>query len=169
MTPSQSAIFGARVAHVRELKAELAAQKAENAALRERCALLENHLAVAAAAAADLASAKGDFILVDGWNLILGSQRAARSKEELLASARRHLEDNPEDFVWVVLDGKDENASQEGRLRVSYTGGEGSQRADRFILDFIRCAKLTCGLARVRVATHDKKLAAECRRLGAAV
>ena len=143
--------------------------KAENAALRERCALLENHLAIAAAAAADLAATRGRFFLVDGWNLVLGSQRTAKSREELFESARRHLAANPLDFIWVVLDGKDDNCAQEGHLRVSYTGGEGPQRADRFILDFIRCARLTCGVSRIHVATHDKKLAAECRRLGAAV
>lgn len=167
MTPSQSAIFGARVEHVRELKAAIAALKADCASLRERCALLESHFALALAAALDMRSVKGRFIVLDGWNLILGSQRVAAGRDELFVQAQGYLSLHAEDFIWIVLDGADGKSSREGALRISYTGGEGTQRADRLILDFVRCAAYCGEASRIHVGTFDRKLASEARRLGA--
>jgi hypothetical protein len=46
-------------------------------------------------------------------------------------------------------------------VRVSYTGGEGPQRADRFICDYLRMAKCL-GLAdAVTVRSNDRKLLKE--------
>lgn len=167
MTGSQQAMLGERVLRIRELKGELARLKAENAALVARCAQLEAHLDLAIVAAADLRATKGLFHVVDGWNLVLGSEKAAASRRELEEKAGRLLAENPDDFVWIVYDGPRENSvlACDGRLRVTYTGGEGGQRADRFICDFLRAARLSGDVSRVRLATNDKRLAATASRL----
>ena len=155
---AQDIILGSRVAHVRELRTEVARLKAENAALRDENAALRAHVDMAALAAVDLRSLApgGRLVLVDGWNLVLGARKEAADSAGLLARARRYLEENPSDLVWVVFDGPRENAVCEGRLRVSYTGGEGPHRADRFICGFVRTARYL-GLAdRVEVRTNDK-------------
>ena len=160
---AQDIILGARVAHVRELRAEVERLKAENAALREASASLRAHFDLALLAAADLRDG-GELEVWDGWNLILGSAKEARGRDELVARAqacgRR---------VWIVFDGPDEAVRRvDARVRVSYTGGTGEQRADRLICDFVRMAAFL-GLAdRVTVRTHDKALLAQIRRLGGA-
>ena len=71
---------------------------------------------------------------------------------------RRHLEGHPDDRVWIVFDGPKESVANESRLRVSYTGGSGPHRADRFICDYLRAAKYL-GLAdRVEVKSNDRDL-----------
>jgi hypothetical protein len=61
--------------------------------------------------------------------------------------------------VWIVYDGSRESSKCEGRLRISYTGGEGPQRADRFICDFARMALWLGHPGRLEVRTGDKLLA----------
>ena len=60
--------------------------------------------------------------------------------------------------MWIVFDGRHESCTAEGRLRVSYTGGEGPQRADRMICDFLRMARFSGDISRIDVRTHDKGL-----------
>lgn len=168
---AQSVMMGSRVAHVRELKTEIEKLKAENARLRDESAALKAHFELAAAAAHDLAllGADGRFVIIDGWNLILGSERVASSREELFKAARAHLDARPTDFVWVVFDGPRPSSVVEGRLRVSYTGGAGPQRADRLVCDFLRMASLTGELSRIEVVTGDRNFRREASRLGARV
>jgi hypothetical protein len=104
-------------------------------------------------------------VIVDGWNLILGAKKAASSREGLVAAAKRRLAERPDDFVWIVFDGPRANSVQEGRLRITYTGGEGAQRTDRFVCDFLRMANVAgCG-GRVEVATNDRRFAAEAAKI----
>ena len=157
---SQQIIMDSRVAHVRELKTEGARLRAENEEL-------SHHLDLAMLAAEDLRglSPDGKLVIVDGWNLVLGAENEAKSPSELIEQAKRHLGDCPQDFVWIVFDGPRENSRVEGRLRVSYTGGTGPHRADRFICDFIRMARFRGDISRIVVKTHDKDFSKEVNRL----
>ena len=76
----------------------------------------------------------------------------------LMDEARRRVAAHPADFVWIVYDGEYENSFAEGRVRVSYTGGKGPQRADDFIVDFVRMAKWLGLDAKIEVVTGDKEL-----------
>ena len=157
MTSGQDILMGSRVAHVRELKAEIERLKAENARLRDESTALKAHFDLALMAAQDLRDCAAMEIW-DGWNLILGAKKEARDKADLLAQARIRLASETGLRVWVVFDGKDEKAVNDGGLRVSYTGGEGSQRADRFICDYVRMARYLGFADRLRVRTNDKDL-----------
>ena len=164
---AQDVILSSRVAHVRELKSEIERLKAENLELRNENTQLKGHFAMALLAAEDLRNLpeEGRFIIVDGWNAVLGATKDAENPKGLISLYKRHLEDNPSDFVWIVFDGHTENSRVEGRLRVSYTGGGGLHRADRFICDFLRMAKFSGGLSRIDVRTRDKDFIKEVNRL----
>ena len=164
---SQQIIMDSRVAHVRELKTEVARLRAENASLRAENEELSHHLDLAMLAAEDLRglSPDGKLVIVDGWNLVLGAENEARTPAELIEQAKRHLGDCPQDFVWIVFDGPRENSRVEGRLRVSYTGGTGPHRADKFICDFLRMARFRGDISKIVVKTHDKDFAKEVDRL----
>ena len=151
---AQDLILGARVAHLRELKTEVEKLKQENAALRTEKEALEAHFALALIAAQELADARLE--LWDGWNLILGAKKSARDRDELFAQARAKLAEDPTLRIWIVFDGHDERVTNEERLRVSYTGGTGAHRADRFIVDFVRMAVYRGFGDRVTVRTNDK-------------
>lgn len=155
---AQDVILGARVAHLRELKTEIEKLKADNARLRDENVALAHHFDLALLAAADLRTLPdgGKLVILDGWNLILGAQKEAHSPDKLIAQAQAHLAAHPADRVWIVFDGPKESVRNEERLRVSYTGGTGAHRADRFIIDFIRMARYRGDLSRIEVRTHDK-------------
>lgn len=157
---AQDVILGARVQHVRELKAQIAALKAQNDRLQRENDELRTHFDLALTAAEDLRhlATGGRFVIIDGWNFILGANRTASDPAQLRRHALKYLAENPADFVWIVFDGPREAVEQGERLRISYTGGTGSQRADRFICDFVRMAAF-CGLGdRISVKTRDKAL-----------
>lgn len=164
---AQDIMLGAQVVHLRELKTEVAKLKAENNALRDELGALKARFDQALLASADLRNLPdgGTLQIWDGWNLILGAKKSAKDRNALFAQAREHLAAHPSDRVWIVLDGHDERVQNEDRLRVSYTGGEGSHRADRFIVDFVRMAAYL-GLAdRIRVRTNDKDFLRQLTRL----
>lgn len=164
---AQDVILGSRVAHVRELKAELQRVKAENANLREENVQLREHFDMALLAACDLRDLPpgGRFIIVDGWNAVLGSEKMAHSPAELLRKYEDHIKANPSDFVWIVYDGHRENSRTQSRLRISYTGGHGTHRADRFICDFLRMAKFSGMQGCIEVVTCDKDFAKDAKRI----
>ncbi len=157
---AQDVILGARVVHVRELKAEVARLKAENSRLNAENEELRTHFALALLAADDLRRLPegGRFIIVDGWNLVLAADREAGDRDDLVRQMRAYLAEHPLDFVWIVFDGSHESSTVEGRLRVSYTGGVGPQRADRMICDFLRMARFSGDISHIDVRTHDKGL-----------
>ena len=147
---AQDVIMGARVQHVRELKAEIEKLKAENAALRDKLGALKAHFDLALLAAQDLKDGE-PLEIWDGWNLILGAQKAAKDRDDLIAQAKASGK-----RVWIVFDGHDENVVLDGNVRISYTGGTGEHRADKFITDFVRMAAYL-GLAdKLSVRTNDK-------------
>lgn len=164
---SQQVIIDSRLTHIRELKTELARVRAENLSLRTENEALKSHLDLALLAADDLMrlGENGRLNIWDGWNLILGSRKEAHDPNELMAQAKRHLDSNPGDMVWIVFDGPKENSIVEGRLRVSYTGGEGPHRADRLICDFLRMARFRGDILRIAVKTNDKDFAKEVERI----
>ena len=147
---AQDIIMGSRVAHVRELKAEIEKLKAENAALRDERDALKAHFDLALLAATDLKDGE-PLEIWDGWNLVLGAQKAAKDRADLIAQAKASGK-----RVWIVFDGHDENVVQDGKVRISYTGGTGEHRADRFIVDFVRMAAYLGLAGRVTVRTNDK-------------
>ena len=166
---AQDLILGSRVAHVCELRAQLAKAKAENAALREENVALKAHFDLALLAAADLRDLPPDGWLEiwDGWNLVLGAQKAARDRAALLAQAKERLSQPGAEAlrIWIVFDGPTESVRPDGRLRVSYTGGTGEHRADRFIVAFVRMAAYQGLSGRLSVRTNDKGFLRDVKRL----
>ena len=161
---AQDMIFESRMTHIRELKAELEKLRRENAALKDENSSLKSHLDLASLAAEELG--KGEAIeLWDGWNMILGAQKEARDRSDLLAQAKAHVAENPADFVWIVLDGHRASSTVEGRVRVTYTGGAGRHRADRLVCDFLRMARFRGDLSRIEVRTNDKDFLKEVKRI----
>jgi len=164
---AQQIISDGRLLHLRELKSELAKLKTENARLRDENSMLLSHLDLAITAARDLEALPedGKLVLVDGWNLILGATKVARDKEDLLAKAKAHLADRPQDFVWIVYDGPRFSSVVDGRVRVTYTGGTGEHRADKFICDFLRMARFRGTSDRIEVRTNDKNFLRDVTRI----
>ena len=164
---AQEVMISSRLAHVRELKREVARLKEENTRLLDEMVSLKAHFSLAVLAMEDLRALPegGKMILVDGWNAILGAKKDAHSRSELEAKWKTYLGEHAADFVWIIFDGPVENVGNEGRLRISYTGGNGPHRADRFICDYLRSAKYL-GLAHlVEVRTNDRDLLKETNRL----
>lgn len=172
---------GARVAHVRELKAEVARLKEELSHARAELETLKSHFALALGAALDAARLPpgGRLLVVDGWNALLGSASVLapderrldlRTKEErLCARVRTWLAAHPDDAAWIVFDGAQAGGRAEPRLRVSFTGGTGPHRADRMVCDYLRMCRLAGDAARVRVVTEDKDFRREAQSLGAEI
>lgn len=166
---AQDVMIGERIAHIRELKTEIEKLKTENGQLREEVASLWAHFDLALLSAQELRTlpAGGRLEIWDGWNLILGAQKEARDRADLLEQARRATAADESLRVWIVLDGPQERVKQEGRVRLSYTGGTGEHRADKFICDYLRMAKYLGLVNRVVVRTNDKDFARTVGRLGA--
>ena len=164
---AQQVMMDSRLIHVRELRTEVARLKEENHRLKAENESLAHHFDLAILAAEDLRNLPEDgrFIIVDGWNLVLGYERKATNPGGLIARMKEHLAAHPSDFVWIVFDGPRENAHLEGRLRISYTGGTGLHRADRFICDFLRMARFRGEHSRIDVQTNDRDFAREASRL----
>ena len=159
MPGAQDIIRSAQLTHVRELQTALKKAAAENAALHDELDALKAHFDLALLAAMDLKDGE-PLEIWDGWNLILGAKKEAKDRADLIAQAKASGK-----RVWIVLDGHDENVKLDGNVRISYTGGEGEHRADKFIVDFVRMAKYL-GLAdRVTVRTHDKDFLAKLRKI----
>ena len=75
---------------VRELQTALSRAAAENTRLREENEMLKAHFDLAVLAAADLAALPegGKLVIVDGWNMILGAQKAGCASPTPAASVR---------------------------------------------------------------------------------
>ena len=160
-------IEAARLVRVRELQTALTKAAAENLRLKTENEMLFAHFDLAVLAANDLAALPPDgrLVIVDGWNMILGANKVAKDRAELIAQAKAHVAEHPSDFVWIVLDGPRASSSVDGRVRVSYTGGVGAHRADKFICDFLKMARFRGDLRRVEVRTDDKDFKKEVKRI----
>ena len=152
-------IFESRMTHIRELKTELEKVRRENAALRDELSSLKSHFDLALLAADELGKG-GTLELWDGWNMILDAKVEARDLNGLVAMAKATGE-----RVWIVMDGPRENVINDGKVRVSYTGGTGEHRADRFIIDFVRMARYLGRANQMSVRTNDKDFRLSCLRL----
>jgi hypothetical protein len=164
---AQDMIEAARLVRVRELQTALTKASAENLRLRNENETLLAHFDLALLAAGDLAAlpSDGKLVIVDGWNMILGSRKEAKDRADLVAKAKAHVAEHPSDFVWIVLDGPRASSSVDGRVRVSYTGGVGAHRADKFICDFLKMARFRGDLGRIEVRTNDKDFKKEVKRI----
>ena len=164
---AQDMIEAARLVRVRELQTALTKAAAENLRLKTENEMLFAHFDLAILAANDLAALPPDgrLVIVDGWNMILGANKVAKDRAELVAQAKAHVAEHPSDFVWIVLDGPRASSSVDGRVRVSYTGGVGAHRTDKFICDFLKMARFRGGLRRGEVRTDDKDFKKEVKRI----
>ena len=164
---AQDMIEAARLVRVRELQTALTKAAAENLRLKTENEMLFAPLDLAILAAGDLAALPPDgrLVIVDGWNMILGANRIAKDRAELVAQAKAHVAEHPSDFVWIVLDGPRASSRVDGRVRVSYTGGVGPHRADKFICDFLRMARFRGDLGRIDVRTDDKDFKKDVKRI----
>ena len=164
---AQDMIEAARLVRVRELQTALTKAAAENLRLKTENEMLFAHFDLAILAASDLAALPPDgrLVIVDGWNMILGANKVAKDRAELVAQAKAHVAEHPSDFVWIVLDGPRASSSVDGRVRVSYTGGVGAHRADKFICDFLKMARFRGDLRRIEVRTDDKDFKKEVKRI----
>ncbi len=153
-------MMGSRLTHVRELKAQVDKLTEENHTLRDELGALKAHLDLAMLALADLQAGE-ELEIWDGWNLILSADKVAKSREELLAQAKASGK-----RVWIVYDGHDENVKVDGKVRISYTGGKGEQRADKFICAFLRCVKYLGVDNKITLRTFDKALLASTSTRG---
>ena len=155
---AQDIIMSSQLTHVRELKTALTKAAAENAALHDELDSLKAHLDMALLAAMDLKDGE-PLEIWDGWNLILGAQKEAKDRADLIAQAKASGK-----RVWIVLDGHDENVKLDGNVRVSYTGGQGEHRADKFIIDFVRTAAYLGLASKLSVRTNDKDFLRQVNR-----
>ena len=164
---AQDMIEAARLVRVRELQTALTKAAAENLRLKTENEMLFAHFDLAVLAANDLAALPPDgrFVIVDGWNMILGANKVAKDRAELVAQAKAHVAEHPSDFVWIVLDGPRASSTVDGRVRVSYTGGVGAHRADKFICDFLKMARFRGDIRRIEVRTDDKDFKKEVKRI----
>ena len=160
-------IEAARLVRVRELQTALTKAAAENLRLKTENEMLFAHFDLAVLAANDLAALPPDgrLVIVDGWNMILGANKVAKDRAELVAQAKAHVAEHPSDFVWIVLDGPRASSSVDGRVRISYTGGVGAHRADKFICDFLKMARFRGDIRRIEVRTDDKDFKKEVKRI----
>ena len=166
-------IQDSRLTHVRELRAEVARLKAELAAAQASCATWERHFAVALAAALDAEKLppSGTILVLDGWNIVFNSKFKAGDdahlgKQNLIDAVRKYAQEHASDFIWLVFDGNEANAAADGNFRLSYTGGDGAQRTDRLVTDYVRLMRLTGRQTPVTVVTNDKKFGKAVRSLG---
>ena len=180
---AQQIAMDARVAHVRELKAENAHLREELAAVRGELETVRRHFALALEAArdADAMPPGGSLMIVDGWNVLLGS-------DSLLDPAERHAPpedmqrklrdcvrswldrpDHANDSAWIVFDGSKAGGTTEPRLRTSWTGGTGRHRADRLICDYLRMRQFAGTTMDVLLVTNDKDFRKEAEKLGARI
>ena len=164
---AQDMIEAARLVRVRELQTALTKAAAENLRLKTENEMLFAHFDLAILAASDLAALPPDgrLVIVDGWNMILGANKVTKDRAELIAQAKAHVAEHPSDFVWIVLDGPRASSSVDGRVRVSYTGGVGAHRADKFICDFLKMARFRGDIRRIEVRTDDKDFKKEVKRI----
>lgn len=170
-----------RVARVRELKTEINRLNEELARTRAELEGLRAHFALALAAARDAETLPegGRLAIVDGWNALLGSASLLTSAERPLDSPRKRdilrahvrawLDAHPLDRAWIVFDGAQAGGETEGRLRVSFTGGEGPHRADRLICDYLRMCRYTGAVHRIHVFTEDTDFRRTATALGGTV
>lgn len=180
MTPNDI-LQATQLTHVRELKTENARLRAALAQARSELDAVRSHFAHALAAARDAETLPPDgrLLVVDGWNALLGSaslltqeekrQTPSEKEARLAALAQAWLAAHPQDRVWIVFDGARVDGRSDGRLRLTFTGGTGAHRADRFVCDYLRLRRFAGATHNILVATEDKDFRRDVLSLGATV
>lgn len=182
---SNDIVNEARMLHLRELKTSLAETKKRLQKVESDKDLLLAHFPLALAAIYDFRNLPDDkeLRIIDGWNAILKEKNLAKlSKDDISRLKKEYLSRQgisipsvenaklPPVSSWIVFDGKDANSYRSGDCRITYTGGTGSHRADRMILDFVNAAKiLGLDISRIIVETADKDLSKKLRDSGVRV
>ena len=182
---SNDIVNEARMLHLRELKTSLAETKKRLQKVESDKDLLLAHFPLALAAIYDFRNLPDDkeLRIIDGWNAILKEKNLAKlSKDDISRLKKEYLSRQgisipsvenaklPPVSSWIVFDGKDANSYRSGDSRITYTGGTGSHRADRMILDFVNAAKiLGLDISRIIVETADKDLSKKLRDSGVRV
>ena len=182
---SNDIVNEARMLHLRELKTSLAETKKRLQKVESDKDLLLAHFPLALAAIYDFRNLPDDkeLRIIDGWNTILKEKNLAKlSKDDISRLKKEYLSRQgisipsvenaklPPVSSWIVFDGKDANSYRSGDSRITYTGGTGSHRADRMILDFVNAAKiLGLDISRIIVETADKDLSKKLRDSGVRV
>ena len=182
---SNDIVNEARMLHLRELKTSLAETKKRLQKVESDKDLLLAHFPLALAAIYDFRNLPDDkeLRIIDGWNAILKEKNLAKlSKDDISRLKKEYLSRQgisipsvenaklPPVSSWIVFDGKDAHSYRSGDSRITYTGGTGSHRADRMILDFVNAAKiLGLDLSRIIVETADKDLSKKLRDSGVRV
>lgn len=179
-------IGDARVARVRELRAELTATKARLQEIEsERDALLAHFdLALVALRDFEQIGPTGRLRIIDGWNTLLRGRNVSKLASEDISRLKTAYLANlgivpkgtdphsppPPLTHWIVFDGAEENTYRSGPYRITYTGGTGAHRADRLILDYVHAAqRLGLDTSRITVETADKALANKLTDFGAEI
>lgn len=177
----QPTIIASRLAAIKMMRDENTRLKVENARLKAENEMLNSHFDFALTAAADLSALEegGRFLILDGWNILLGDDKVRWRKELgefgvfwqscgsmklLCEKIESFLAGHPKDYIWLLMDGERENVVVKNRYRISYTGGIGPQRADRMIVDFVRMAHFRDDPKKIVVVTGDKRLQIEVKR-----
>ncbi len=119
-------------------------------------------------------------VLVDGHNTLFSlqaryfaspthSQPNAAARERLVTDWVRVVADRPTARVWIVFDGPEASErSAAENVRVSYSGGTGTDRADAVLAQTVRFFR-QAGAQTIILVSNDGALVAEACRLGALV
>lgn len=119
-------------------------------------------------------------VLVDGHNTLFSLQARyfasqshgqpnGASRARLVADWVRVVQDRPTARVWIVFDGPEatEQSAAEN-VRVSYSGGTGTDRADAVLAQTVRFFR-QAGAQTIILVSNDGALVAEARRQGALI
>jgi len=118
-------------------------------------------------------------LLVDGHNVLFGLQGrylppqgaavpTGASRMRLVGDVTRLVGERPTCRAWIVFDGPTRSESTPAHnVRVTYSGGEGENRADAALLDNIRFFRASGGDIPILLVSNDNGLLASARRLGA--
>jgi hypothetical protein len=126
-----------------------------------------------------LAGRQPAILLVDGHNALFGLQGRymaphgsavpdGNKRARLVADIVHRLKGHPTCRAWIVFDGPEaSDASPAPNVRVTYSGGQGANRADGVLLDNVRFFRAVDPTIPILLVSNDNALGAEARRLGA--
>lgn len=120
-------------------------------------------------------------LLIDGHNILFGLQGRylapsgspipdANKREKLVADIVHRFKNHPTCRVWIVYDGPDaSDASPATNVRLSYSGGQGDNRADGVLLENLKFFVDKDSKIPVVLASNDNALGQKAMRLGAKI
>jgi hypothetical protein len=126
-----------------------------------------------------LAGRRPAILLVDGHNALFGLQGRylapqgsavpdGNKRTRLVADIVHRFKGHPACRAWIVFDGPEaSDASPAPNVRVTYSGGQGANRADGVLLDNVRFFRAVDPTIPILLVSNDNALGAEARRLGA--